>query len=131
MPQAVTKSRKGIIVVLLASVSLVACSTQEGTGTGIGAILGAAVGGALGGKKGAILGAAVGALAGNRIGAYLDKKDQEELNRVTAENIENMADGETVTWTNPDKDISVDVTAEGTDSVTREVVYLRNREVEA
>ena len=45
MPQAVTKSRKGIIVVLLASVSLVACSTQEGTGTGIGAILGAAVGG--------------------------------------------------------------------------------------
>lgn len=131
MSKSVTMSRKAAVVALLASVSLVACSTQEGTGTGIGALFGAAVGGALGGKKGALIGAAVGALAGNRIGAYLDAKDREELNKVTARNIERMADGETVTWTNPDNDVSVDVTVEGTDSITREVVYVRNKDVEA
>ncbi len=131
MSKSVTMSRKAAVVALLASVSLVACSTQEGTGTGIGALFGAAVGGALGGKKGALIGGAVGALAGNRIGAYLDAKDREELNKVTARNIERMEDGETVTWSNPDNDVSVDITAEATDSITRQVVYVRNKDVEA
>jgi surface antigen len=115
----------------MASVSLVACSTQEGTGTGVGAILGAVIGGAIGGERGALIGAAVGALAGNRIGAYLDKKDQEELNKFTAQNIGRMKDGETVNWSNPDKEISVDVTAEGTDDVTREVAFVRYKDVDS
>ena len=131
MSQNVAMSRKGAVVALLASVSLVACSTQEGTGTGVGAILGAVIGGAIGGKKGAIIGAAAGALAGHRIGAYLDNKDREALNKITAQNIENMEDGETVTWSNPDKDITVDVTTEGTDDVTREVAVVRFKDVEA
>lgn len=131
MSKNVTISGKAAVVALMTSVSLVACSTQEGTGTGIGALFGAAVGGALGGKKGALIGAAVGALAGNRIGAYLDAKDREELNKVTARNIEHMVDGETVTWSNPDNDVSVDITAEAADNMTREVAFVRFKNVEA
>ena len=131
MSRSVIMSRKAAVVALMASVSLVACSTQEGTGTGIGALFGAAIGGALGGKKGALIGAAVGALAGNRIGAYLDAKDRAELNKVTARNIERMKDGETVTWSNPDHDVSVDITAQATDSMIRQVAFVRFKDVEA
>lgn len=131
MANQLSSPRRGIVIALMASVSVAACqTTNEGAGTGLGALLGAAVGGALGGKKGALIGAAAGALAGNRIGAYLDARDREALNNVTAQNIEGMKDGETVTWTNPDKELSVDVTAEATDSMTREVAVVRFKDVE-
>ena len=68
------------------TVSLLACATQQQTGTGVGAGAGAVVGGVLGqviGRNtqatllGAGIGAAVGGLAGNQFGAYMDRQEQD------------------------------------------------------
>lgn len=63
--------------------SLVSCSTNEGTGTLVGAGTGAALGGIIGNNMGsghsttgALLGAAAGGLVGNRVGASQDTANQ-------------------------------------------------------
>lgn len=83
------------IVVLAFAASVFSCagaSHQEGktkTGALTGAALGAALGQAIGGNTegtliGAAAGAALGGIAGNRIGAYMDRQEQDLRNAVAA-----------------------------------------------
>lgn len=61
-----------VILVLVLTLSLVGCSTQEryaGGGALLGAGTGAVVGGLAGGPRAAVLGAAIGAGAGTIVGA--------------------------------------------------------------
>lgn len=84
-----------ILLTLMLVVALTGCSgmsrQQKGTGggaavgAGVGAILGQVIGGDTEGTLiGAGIGAALGGIAGNRIGAYMDRQEQELQNTVAA-----------------------------------------------
>jgi outer membrane protein OmpA-like peptidoglycan-associated protein len=80
---------KALLIMTLALFTLTSCAsldTSEKQGTAIGAGVGAAAGAGLGAAIGrdtksaaigAAIGTAVGAIAGNRIGAYMDRQEQE------------------------------------------------------
>lgn len=83
---------RGILIMTLAVFTLMSCASldtkeKKGTavGAGVGAAVGAGLGQAIGGDTegtliGAAIGTAVGAIAGNRIGAYMDRQEQELRN---------------------------------------------------
>ena len=77
--------------------------TKEQGGTALGALGGAAAGAALGdGNWWAIgAGALVGGLVGNRVGNYLDERDQQQAYSTANYALDNNADGETASWSNP------------------------------
>lgn len=82
-----------ILLALILVVALIGCAgqtrQQKGTGTGaavgagVGAILGQVIGGDTEGTlAGAGIGAVLGGIAGNRVGAYMDRQEQELQNAV-------------------------------------------------
>ena len=77
--------------------------TKEQGGTVLGALGGAAAGAALGdGNWWAIgAGALVGGLVGNRVGNYLDERDQQQAYSTANYALNNKADGQTASWSNP------------------------------
>jgi len=77
--------------------------TKEQGGTVLGALGGAAIGAAAGdGKWWAIgAGALVGGLVGNRVGNYLDERDQQQAYSTANYALDNNKDGQTATWSNP------------------------------
>lgn len=77
--------------------------TKEQGGTVLGALGGAAAGAALGdGNWWAIgAGALVGGVVGNRVGNYLDERDQQEAYSTANYALDNNADGQTASWSNP------------------------------
>ena len=77
--------------------------TKEQGGTALGALGGAAAGAALGdGNWWAIgAGALVGGLIGNRVGNYLDERDQQQAYSTANYALDNNADGQTARWSNP------------------------------
>ena len=77
--------------------------SNEGVGTVLGAVGGAATGATLGsGKWWAIgAGALVGGVVGNRIGNYLDAKDQQRAAQNANYALNHTADGQTTRWSNP------------------------------
>lgn len=77
--------------------------TKEQGGTVLGALGGAAAGAALsGGNWWAIGGGAlVGGLVGNRIGNYLDERDQQQAYSTANYALDNNQDGQAATWSNP------------------------------
>jgi len=79
--------------------------SSEQTGTVLGALGGAAAGYALGdGEWWAIgAGALVGGVVGNRVGAYLDERDRQQAYSTANYALNNNADGQMATWSNPDK----------------------------
>lgn len=102
------------IAALLALSVLGGCASSNGggggisgeqTGTVLGALGGAAAGYALGdGNWWAIgAGALVGGLVGNRVGNYLDERDRQQAYSNANYALNNKADGQTATWSNPDK----------------------------
>ena len=82
--------------------------TGEQTGTVLGALGGAAAGYALGdGEWWAIgAGALVGGLVGNRVGNYLDERDQQTAYNNANYALNNNADGQMASWSNPQKGTS-------------------------
>ena len=77
--------------------------TKEQGGTVLGALGGAAAGAALGdGNWWAIgAGALVGGVVGNRVGNYLDERDQQQAYSTANYALDNNQDGQTATWSNP------------------------------
>lgn len=91
----------------LVAVTLLAggCQNSQQTGTVLGALGGAAAGYAIGdGKWWAVgAGALVGGLVGNQVGAYLDERDRQRAYSNANYALSNNSDGQTSTWSNPDK----------------------------
>lgn len=89
MPFAIFLNMKSLtLCALLASLSMVACSSGPNarTGTVIGALGGAAAGGIIGnqsgrGLEGAAIGAGLGALGGNAIGGAQDQRREDQYYR--------------------------------------------------
>jgi hypothetical protein len=72
--------------------------SKTAKGTLSGAAVGAVAGGlATGNVRGLVVGAIVGGFVGNRIGAYLDERDQEELQRLQAKALQNGTEQSFVT----------------------------------
>lgn len=94
---------KKSICMLLIAATLTGCGemTKEDTGTLTGAVVGGLIGSRFGhgsGRAAAVVGGTVvGAYIGNRIGAHMDKVDRMEMDRA----LEEMPDGRTKRWTNP------------------------------
>jgi surface antigen len=90
---------------LLAVAVLTGCQNSQQTGTVLGALGGAAAGYAIGdGKWWAVgAGALVGGVVGNQIGAYLDERDRQQAYSSANYALNNNADGQTTTWSNPQK----------------------------
>jgi surface antigen len=82
--------------------------TKEQGGTALGALGGAAVGAAVSdGNWWAIgAGALVGGLVGNRVGNYLDERDQQQAYSTANYALNNNADGQMASWSNPQNNTS-------------------------
>ncbi|WP_374654040.1 RT0821/Lpp0805 family surface protein [Dongia sp.] len=95
---------------------LAACSansyggSKQNTGTVLGAIGGAAAGAAIGGDDdwwwAAGLGALAGGVVGNQVGAYLDARDQQRSYQNANYALNNVPDGQTAKWSNPENQTS-------------------------
>lgn len=83
---------------------------NQGAGTVIGGITGGLLGSQVGGGTGQVLatvgGAIAGAVVGNSIGHTMDEVDRQKFNHV----LETVPSGKTVTWNNPDEEITYTVT---------------------
>jgi surface antigen len=90
---------------LLALALVAGCGgiTKEQGGTALGALGGGAAGAALGdGNWWAIgAGALVGGVVGNRVGNYLDERDRQQAYSTANHALDNNADGQTASWSNP------------------------------
>lgn len=101
----------GLMMALIAMVSLSACQSMEGkgnkevlggaSGAVIGGILGSQVGGGSGRLWATGAGVLIGALAGSEIGASLDKADRMYAAQAGQE-AQTAPIGETISWNNPD-----------------------------
>lgn len=105
---------KKIIYVIISTIFLSGCASnqidKQSIGTIGGVIIGALVGKQLGGDSGAILGAAVGGVIGNQIGKRLDEADKQ---RIAELEIEALETGNSQSYvTNKTKD-DVTITPEG------------------
>jgi surface antigen len=82
--------------------------TKEQGGTALGALGGAAIGAAASdGNWWAIgAGALVGGLVGNRVGNYLDERDQQQAYSTANYALNNNADGQMASWSNPQNNTS-------------------------
>jgi surface antigen len=99
-----------ILVTALGAAPLAGCASNgtgsysdESVGTVLGAVGGAAAGAALGGGKWWAIGAGalVGGVLGNRVGNYLDQKDQQHAVQNANYALNHNADGQTSSWSNP------------------------------
>ena len=95
---------KLIIVTLSASMLLTGCAdmNNEGVGTISGGVVGGLLGSQFGSGSGKVAaaagGALLGAFLGGRIGKYMDRQDQLEVQRA----LETAPTGRAIVWTNPD-----------------------------
>ena len=90
-----------------------------------GAAGGAAAGAALGSKSGPLVAAAysvVGLVLGHEIGATFDKVDQMYATMTLRSALNNNANGQVSTWTNPDKQVAVTAAPIATNGNCREFV---------
>ena len=96
-----------LVAALLALSLLSACANgqnpfgmgnRETVGTAGGVAGGALIGGLLGGTNGAIIGGLVGGVIGNRVGAMLDRREQE---RLAAASQAAAAENKKVAWSAP------------------------------
>jgi surface antigen len=83
---------------------------KQQTGTALGAVAGAAAGAAIGGEDdwwwAAGLGALAGGVVGNQVGAYLDRQDQQTSYQNANYALNNVPDGQSAKWSNPEKQTS-------------------------
>lgn len=83
---------------------------KQDTGTALGAVAGAAAGAAIGGKDNwwwaAGLGALAGGVVGNQVGAYLDRQDQQTSYQNANYALNNVPDGQSAQWSNPQNNTS-------------------------
>ncbi len=86
------------VVLLSACIPLNNESTGMVAGGVAGGLLGSQIGSGSGQVAAAATGAFIGAVLGGRIGQYMDKQDQLEIQRA----LENAPTGKTVRWKNPD-----------------------------
>ena len=111
----------GVVVLAAGLLFLGACETKRETGTLVGAAGGAAVGSLFGSGSGRVLavggGAIIGGLIGNRVGNYMDEKDELEA-QANMNRAQSAPVGQSVTWNNPDSGASgtITPTREGKDS---------------
>lgn len=99
------------VALLLAGLSLAACSSDTGPkeigGTAIGTVAGGLIGNAIGGSAGnrlagTLFGAALGGFLGNRIGATLDDEDKRRAYAAQMQALNTGPSGAPVAWRNPD-----------------------------
>lgn len=97
------RSRALLPVLMLTSVTLVACTTDDPyartkVGSGIGAVSGAVIGNQVGGGRARAIGAAIGAIAGGAVGNYQDKqqkaledalRDERQQKQIAIERLQN------------------------------------------
>lgn len=103
----------GFVLLTAIATGLAGCAqggggwTKQDTGTALGAVAGAAAGAAIGGKDdwwwAAGLGALAGGVVGNQVGAYLDRQDQQTSYQNANYALNNVPDGQSAKWTNPEK----------------------------
>ena len=99
-----------ILVILLTTAALAACSGAQGSketgGTLVGAALGGLVGSKIGGGRGRFAavaaGTLMGAFLGREVGVSLDRADRLYAGRAAADGLEHKASGEPTSWSNPD-----------------------------
>lgn len=84
--------------------------SKQDTGTALGAVAGAAAGAAIGGEDNwwwaAGLGALAGGVVGNQVGAYLDRQDQQTSYQNANYALNNVPDGQSANWSNPQNNTS-------------------------
>src|SRR3989338_6183912 len=96
--------KKSLLAIISLSVVMTACTqvNNEGVGALTGGVVGGLLGSQFGGGSGKVAaaagGALVGAFLGGKIGRYMDKQDQLEMQRA----LETGQTGREVTWSNPD-----------------------------
>ena len=96
--------KKSLLAIISLSVVMTACTqvNNEGVGALTGGVVGGLLGSQFGGGSGKVAaaagGALVGAFLGGKIGRYMDKQDQLEMQRA----LETGQTGRAVTWSNPD-----------------------------
>ena len=133
-------SKKLSAFILVSSLGLNGCQTTDvGAGETLGTLLGAAGGALLGSQvgngNGKLLGVAIGALAGAYLGNQFGKMlDEEELAAVEVESagaLNNSADGQTVSWSNPDTGAQAEIQTSNTMQETQIVTVYKDRRIDA
>lgn len=132
MPKSISVA---VITILISCLFLAGCqTTQRSTGTAIGAVVGAAAGAFFGKGAGKVVaiaaGALVGGFIGNQIGGYLDEQDQQAVERESAKALSQSADGEIMTWENPETKAKAEMKVEKTETITRDIPIVRHKSVE-
>jgi surface antigen len=110
--------RTGALAVLILAGSLGGCSSDRGQnetiGTVLGGIAGAVIGSQFGSGTGQIVATAAGTLAGawigNAIGRSLDEEDRQTAYQTDQAALENNADGESSSWSNPENNTGGSIT---------------------
>jgi surface antigen len=115
-PLAFRRGAAGLVLIVVLAAALSGCTQGGGgwnkqqTGTALGAVAGAAAGAAIGGKDNwwwaAGLGALAGGVVGNQVGAYLDRQDQQTSYQTATHALNNVPDGQTASWSNPQNNTS-------------------------
>ncbi len=96
--------KKYLVIPLSFAIFLLGCTevNNEGVGTVAGGVVGGLLGSQFGGGAGKVAAAAggafVGAVLGGRIGKYMDRQDNLEMQRA----LETAPTGKVVSWNNPD-----------------------------
>jgi surface antigen len=105
-----------IAAVLVASLGLGACASNEDTGTLAGAVVGGVIGNQFGKGSGKVAatfaGAVIGGIVGNAIGRDLDEREREMAREAEYDAWERSAPGRPVRWHNPDRNRRGEVVAE-------------------
>lgn len=111
-------SGKAAALIVAAGLGLAGCAQGQGTNETVGGIGGAVLGGLLGSQVGGGSGRLVatgagvllGAIAGSAIGRTMDEVSKQKMQRTTQATLEHVADDNTSTWNNPNKQTSGTVT---------------------
>lgn len=115
------------------------CVTDQKQGQTIGTVVGAGLGVLVGSQFGSgsgrlvamVVGSAAGAFLGNQIGALLDDKERLAVARESNQALENSADGQSSTWSNPDTGATAVITPTASRTEVRHVRIVRDRAVAA
>ncbi len=103
--------RRNLRTVVAASAILLLAACESGReGEQLGSVLGAIGGAVLGSQVGSGIGRVaataagglIGSWVGGAIGRQLDEVDRREMARATREGLDHAADGEVISWRNPD-----------------------------
>lgn len=130
--------KKAVASSLVVCTLLSGCATdgsmeKKDLGTVIGGVAGVVAGSFFGKGSGRYVAMAVGGLAGaylgRQFGAMLDEEDRKAVDVKAGQALASSGDGQTVSWSNPEKGVTAEITPSATRTESREVALLRKKEV--